>query len=60
MQTSAAAAARPRAVGVDECPATAIEHVITRITDQDHDGLASPANESSSGHQTTGQAADAG
>ncbi|MFE7509997.1 hypothetical protein ACFU8I_02020 [Streptomyces sp. NPDC057540] len=60
LQARAAAAARSRAVGINERLATAIEHVITRITDQDHDGLAPPANESGSGHQATGQAADAG
>ncbi|MDX2394944.1 hypothetical protein NJL88_33735 [Streptomyces sp. DK15] len=59
LQAGAEAAERPRAVAVNERLATAVEHVIARITDQEHDELAPTLDAGDTGHHTTGQTADA-
>ncbi|MCX4552901.1 hypothetical protein [Streptomyces sp. NBC_01500] len=60
LQAGAEAAERPRAVAVNERLATAVEHVIARITDQDHDGLAPTLDAGDTGHQASERATDAG
>jgi len=60
LQADATAAGRSRAAEVNERLATAVEHVVTRITDQEHDELSpAPNHATTSGDETKG-AADAG
>ncbi|MER6254657.1 tyrosine-type recombinase/integrase [Streptomyces sp. NPDC001584] len=60
LQIRATAAERPRAAGVNERLATAVEHVIGSITDQEHDELSPPPDGSEAVRHETERAADAG
>lgn len=60
LQIRATAAERPRAAGVNERLATAVEHVIASTTDQEHDELFPPPDGSEAVRHETERAADAG
>ncbi|WP_327318547.1 hypothetical protein [Streptomyces sp. NBC_01235] len=60
LQADATAAGRSRAAEVNERPAAAVEHVITRITDQEHDELSPAPNDAGARHDETEGTADAG
>ncbi|MFB6959951.1 hypothetical protein ACFCYB_23740 [Streptomyces sp. NPDC056309] len=55
----AAAAGRSRAAEVNERLAVAVEHVVTRITDQEHDELSAAPNDGAS-HEERERTTDAG
>ncbi|MEU9271763.1 hypothetical protein AB0E04_41060 [Streptomyces sp. NPDC048251] len=60
LQISATAAERPRAAGINERLATAVEHVIASITDQEHDELSPPPAGSEAVRHETERTSDAG
>ncbi|WP_327174224.1 hypothetical protein OG599_02295 [Streptomyces sp. NBC_01335] len=60
LQADATAAGRSRAAEVNERLAAAVEHVITRITDQEHDELSSASNDAGASRDEMEGTADAG
>ncbi|TFV29917.1 hypothetical protein E4K10_46280 [Streptomyces sp. T1317-0309] len=60
LQADATAAGRSRAAEANERLAAAVEHVITRITDQEHDELSPASNDARASRDETEGTADAG
>ncbi|MFF0451369.1 hypothetical protein ACFYT4_34230 [Streptomyces sp. NPDC004609] len=59
LQADATAVGRSRAAEVNERLAIAVEHVITRITDQEHDELSPAPNDAGASHEEGERTADA-